>query len=303
LKMKEITQIKSYQDILSLRLQVFFPNETNLDIVKLKEDETALHFGIYDDNNNNLIACVTLIINDDINIRFSYLSVRKDLQQKGYGSKLVNWIIDDFGSKNNYFKRIWCNSRLTSNNYYKRFGFRDTDKSFTRPDGVQFIVMEKILYTPEIVPYDQVLEMRQKVMYPNNDIDFVKLVDDEQGKHFGIYHPLDQLVSVMSIFITEEQQQQEKVIIDECNNTITCKKIKSLQFRKLATKIEEQSKGFASILMVWLIEYSKANNINRIWCNSRKNASKFYKKFGYIETNQTYTKNNIEFVIMEQYLQ
>ncbi|KAF2069708.1 hypothetical protein CYY_008975 [Polysphondylium violaceum] len=277
--MKTITIKNSipYSDILSLRQKVFLPNDTDLELVKIKEDPSAHHFGIYDDD-NDLIACITLII-DEINIRFSYFSVRKDKQKLGYGTYIMNWLINDY-SKSNNSKRIWCNSRTTSNQYYKRFGFRDTGKSFIRQsDSVEFIVMEKILYSPPTIPYDQVLLMRQKVMYPNKDLDFVKLQEDHLGKHFGIYHN-QELVSVMSIFIND----------------------KELQFRKLATKLEYQSKGFASILMVWLIEYSKEKNINRIWCNSRKSASQFYKKFGYVETNQTYTKNDIEFIIMEKLL-
>ena len=114
-------------------------------------------------------------------------------------------------------------------------------------------------------------------MYPDKDIDFVKLPDDNLGLHIGVYEK-DILVSVMSVFLHARE----------------------VQFRKLATKNEEQGKGFASALMQWLIDYANDMKFDKLWCNARTNATGFYTKFGYKETDNRFTKNGYEYVVMER---
>ncbi len=127
------------------------------------------------------------------------------------------------------------------------------------------------------VPYHDVLTMRQQVMYPDKDTEFVKLSDDDRGLHIGVYEK-DELVSVMSIFLHG----------------------RDVQFRKLATRNDMQGKGFASALMQWLIDYANDMKLNRLWCNARINATGFYSKFGYEETNERFSKNGYEYVVMER---
>ncbi|EGK00641.1 MULTISPECIES: GNAT family N-acetyltransferase [Dysgonomonas] len=127
------------------------------------------------------------------------------------------------------------------------------------------------------VPYHDVLTMRQQVMYPDKDTEFVKLSDDDRGLHIGVYEK-DELVSVMSIFLHG----------------------RDVQFRKLATRNDMQGKGFASALMQWLIDYANDMKLNRLWCNARINATGFYSKFGYEETDERFSKNGYEYVVMER---
>lgn len=127
------------------------------------------------------------------------------------------------------------------------------------------------------VPYHDVLTMRQQVMYPDKDTEFVKLSDDDRALHIGVYEK-DELVSVMSIFLHG----------------------RDVQFRKLATRNDMQGKGFASALMQWLIDYANDMKLNRLWCNARINATGFYPKFGYEETDERFSKNGYEYVVMER---
>lgn len=127
------------------------------------------------------------------------------------------------------------------------------------------------------VPYHDVLTMRQQVMYPDKDTEFVKLSDDDRALHIGVYEK-DELVSVMSIFLHG----------------------RDVQFRKLATRNDMQGKGFASALMQWLIDYANDMKLNRLWCNARINATGFYSKFGYEETDERFSKNGYEYVVMER---
>lgn len=127
------------------------------------------------------------------------------------------------------------------------------------------------------VPYAEVLELRQQVMYPDKDIEFVKLPDDAEGLHIGVYEQ-GVLISVMSLFMHQRE----------------------IQFRKLATRIEMQKKGYASALMRWLINYANDIKAERIWCNARVNASDFYKRFGYQDTDACFSKNGYDYIIMER---
>ena len=126
--------------------------------------------------------------------------------------------------------------------------------------------------------YNETLALRQQVLYPEKDIEFVKLPNDDMGLHIGIEENKE-LVSVISLFIERESR--------------------SVQFRKLATRTDLQGKGYASNLMKWLIDYASDMQLSRLWCNARKESVGFYKKFGYKETDQTFEKNGHEYVIME----
>lgn len=114
-------------------------------------------------------------------------------------------------------------------------------------------------------------------MYPDKDIEFVKLPDDDMGLHIGVYEN-EELVSVMSIFLHGRE----------------------VQFRKLATREDMQKKGYASALMKWLIDYANDMKFERLWCNSRVGATDFYSKFDYKETDVRFEKNGYDYVVMER---
>ncbi len=126
-------------------------------------------------------------------------------------------------------------------------------------------------------PYEDVLGLRRQVMYPDKDIEFVKLPDDDRGLHIGVYEN-DDLVSVMSIFLHG----------------------RDVQFRKLATRSEMQGKGYATALMEWLISYANDLKLDRLWCNARSEATDFYKEFGYSETDEFFSKNGYDYIVMER---
>lgn len=129
------------------------------------------------------------------------------------------------------------------------------------------------------VPYSEVLQMRQQVMYPDQGIDFVKLADDDRGLHIGAYE-YEELISVMSIFLQD----------------------RTVQFRKLATRTDKQGAGYASGLMQWLIDYANDMKFEKIWCNARSEAAGFYEKFGYQKTETSFYKNGYDYIVMEKIL-
>ncbi|WP_316842811.1 GNAT family N-acetyltransferase [Pedobacter gandavensis] len=134
--------------------------------------------------------------------------------------------------------------------------------------------MEKV-HIEQIRP-DLTWRIRHTTMYPDQPYDIVKLKNDPDGLHFGLFAG-DQLVSVVSLF-------NEGTIY---------------QFRKFATIPEFQGKGYGSLLLQHLINYVNALGATMFWCNARSTAIPFYAKFGFSETDQRFTQTDLEFVIMQ----
>lgn len=118
--------------------------------------------------------------------------------------------------------------------------------------------------------------IRFKVMYPEHNLDFVKLENDDEGIHFGLYY-YQKLTGIVTVF-------NEGSIY---------------QFRKLAILEEAQGLGLGKKLMENVIEYCKIKKGQKLWCNARVNAKDFYKRLGFKETENVFFKDGYDFVIME----
>lgn len=128
----------------------------------------------------------------------------------------------------------------------------------------------------EQIRYELTWRIRRDAMYPGADYDAVKLEGDQDGLHFGLYAE-DQLTAVVSLF-------NEAGIY---------------QFRKFATLPKAQGKGYGTLLLSHIISYVKQRAAKKIWCNARLSATGFYSKFGLIQKGKSFSKNDIEFVMME----
>ena len=122
-------------------------------------------------------------------------------------------------------------------------------------------------------------EIRHKVMWPDKELNFIKLENDEKGLHYGIFEK-KVLISVISLFIQDDRAQ----------------------FRKFATLKEEQGKGYGSRLLDYLIEESKDLGVKVLWCNARENKAEYYQRFGFAKTDKTFEKSGVKYVIMERNL-
>lgn len=123
-------------------------------------------------------------------------------------------------------------------------------------------------------------QLRHEVMWPDEPFDFIKLSEDSKGHHFGFFLE-DELVSIVSLFQTDEG---------------------IAQFRKFATQTNHQGKGYGTKLLIHLIQFAQEKGFHTLWCNARVDKSYFYKKFGMLETTETYVKRNIKFVILRKVL-
>ena len=127
------------------------------------------------------------------------------------------------------------------------------------------------------VSIDQILPIRQQVMWPDKPIDFVRVPEDENGIHFGLFVE-ENLISVVSVFIHGREAQ----------------------FRKFATLEQFQGKGYGSKLLQYIFDFLEEKNISRIWCNARISKAGYYQKFGMTTTVATFEKEGMEYVVMEK---
>jgi GNAT superfamily N-acetyltransferase len=127
------------------------------------------------------------------------------------------------------------------------------------------------------VSIEQILPIRQQVMWPDKPIGFVRVPEDAHGIHFGLYVE-ENLVSVVSVFIHGHEAQ----------------------FRKFATLEKYQGKGFGTNLLQFVFDFLEENKVNRIWCNARISKAGFYQKFGMTATATTFEKEGMGYVVMER---
>lgn len=123
--------------------------------------------------------------------------------------------------------------------------------------------------------------IRHKAMYPNEKPEVVELPDDEEGIHFGLFDK-NQLISVVSWFRRTET---------------------AAQFRKFGTLEQFRNLGYGAQLMKYIIDFSKLEGIEILWCNARVDALNFYKRLGFKETETRFDKGGIDYIIIQLELQ
>lgn len=128
----------------------------------------------------------------------------------------------------------------------------------------------------EPVPASVVWPLRHEVMYPEKDVDSIKLAGDATAVHLALWEG-EELISVISLFRDGDE----------------------LQFRKFATRQQFQRRGYGSQLLEHTLCYARQHGVYRLWCNARRSAVPFYRKFGFRETAQAFRRNDMDYVVME----
>ncbi|MCE7039890.1 GNAT family N-acetyltransferase [Dyadobacter sp. CY312] len=122
------------------------------------------------------------------------------------------------------------------------------------------------------VAVDDILGIRHQVLWPDKSPDFVKVPEDDQATHFGLYLE-GRLASVISLFPNS----------------------KSIRFRKFATLSEFQNKGLGSKLLTHVIDHARNQQYEKIWCDARSSAMNFYEKFGFEKFSEPFFKEEVEY--------
>jgi phosphoribosylformimino-5-aminoimidazole carboxamide ribotide isomerase len=128
----------------------------------------------------------------------------------------------------------------------------------------------------------EVLAIRQEVMYPGQPAAWAKVEGDENALHWGLYAG-GRLVSVISLFNSNNYGG-------------------SLQFRKFATLVSEQGKGYGTYLLKAVLEYAITQGYKAIWCNARITALDWYGRFEFLQEGVPWNKNGIDYIIIKKSL-
>ncbi|WP_236013302.1 GNAT family N-acetyltransferase [Paenibacillus glycanilyticus] len=131
----------------------------------------------------------------------------------------------------------------------------------------------------KVIDKELAWQLRHKVMWPNKPFDFIKIEEDDEGTHYGLYEG-EELVSVLSLFVQGEQAH----------------------FRKFATLTNYQKRGFGSQLLNHVLDEATSTGIKRIYCNARVNKASYYEKFGFSKLGDTFNKSGKDYILMERYL-
>ncbi|RPE10014.1 1-(5-phosphoribosyl)-5-[(5-phosphoribosylamino)methylideneamino]imidazole-4-carboxamide isomerase [Chitinophaga lutea] len=113
-------------------------------------------------------------------------------------------------------------------------------------------------------------------MYPHWSLDQVKMDHDAEGLHYGLFAN-GEMVSVVSLFISG----------------------RTAQFRKLATAVHHQGKGYGKVMMAHLAKVSREHGVTTLWCNARASAENFYLRLGFRRISELFYKDNIAFYKMD----
>lgn len=124
---------------------------------------------------------------------------------------------------------------------------------------------------------DEILPIRHQVLWPDKPFEFVKVEDDATGKHFGLYLN-GQIVTVISLFADGQ----------------------SLRFRKFATLAQFQNKGLGKKMMDFVVEYTRNNGFERLWCDARADALNFYNREGFVKFTEVFDKAGVAYYKIEK---
>lgn len=166
-----------------MRQAVMYPQEP-LSFVQLPDDEHGKHVGLYAEGE---LASVISVFEKDNHIQFRKFATRTDLQGKGFGTALLqhvmNWAIQT-GKKS-----IWCNARTSATALYRKFGMQPAGQSWQKW-GYEFIIMKKQLsdINMEIIPAIDIIEGKcvrltqgdyeQKKVYNEHPLEVAKQFED-----------------------------------------------------------------------------------------------------------------------------
>lgn len=119
----------------SLRHKVMWPSKP-IDFVVFPNDEEGLHFGLYE--KDILVSVISLFI-DGQEGQFRKFATDDYFQGRGYGTKLLNHLIDEAKKLN--LRRLKCNARMTAIEFYQRFGMK-VASDIVRKNGKDYVMME-----------------------------------------------------------------------------------------------------------------------------------------------------------------
>ncbi len=130
----------------------------------------------------------------------------------------------------------------------------------------------------EKLNWEETIDIRHQVLWPNEIRSYCKVTGDESALHFGVtYNNLR--VCVASIYTDGS----------------------SVRLRKFATLFEYQGKGVGTFMLNYLISELKNSGCDYFWFDARETAVAFYKRFGFKRDGEIFYKNGIAYFKMQMH--
>ena len=131
----------------------------------------------------------------------------------------------------------------------------------------------------EQITHELTWRLRQQVLYPGSAIRDMGMSEDENGIHYGAFVE-NKLVAVASTFRQDNH----------------------VQLRKLAVDPSLQRQGVGSALLQYITDRARESRVTRLWCNARISAADFYLKAGFKPYGDVFTRNGIDYTVMDKQL-
>ena len=144
----------SLNEVWAMRQAVMYPNEP-LSFVQLPDDDHGEHLGLYLDD--ELVSVISLFEKQG-NVQFRKFATRADRQGKGYGTALLQYVMNRAVASGK--QSIWCNARTTATALYRKFGMQPAGETWQKW-GFEFIIMQKQLQEKEhmeIIPAIDIID-------------------------------------------------------------------------------------------------------------------------------------------------
>lgn len=133
--------------------------------------------------------------------------------------------------------------------------------------------------TPQIRPItaQDTYAIRKEILWPNGPDHMIVIAEDDLAstQHLGLFDG-DNHFGVISLFTTDDGR---------------------MQFRKFAVLESYQGQGAGSVLLSYVIELARAQNVTQLWCNARVDAAPFYARFGFSFRPESFFKSDVEYKI------
>lgn len=118
-----------------LRQKVMWPDKP-IEFVVLENDAKGLHFGVF--QNGSLVSVISLFV-ENSEAQFRKFATDKDFQGKGYGTKLLEYVVQQ--AKSLKISRLFCDARTSAIGFYERFGMKVVSDVFQK-SGKDYVRME-----------------------------------------------------------------------------------------------------------------------------------------------------------------
>jgi GNAT superfamily N-acetyltransferase len=115
-----------------------WPNEP-FSFVQLPEDPEGVHYGLFV---KKVLTAIVSVFTEGKEAQFRKFATLDSQQGKGYGTALINYMIDQLIAKG--IEKVWCNARVNKTDFYNRFGMTKTTTTYTKR-GIDFVILERTI--------------------------------------------------------------------------------------------------------------------------------------------------------------